>query len=86
MLPSETLKVRNCAEHSVLWWQLTRGALPTYLAQLLAQNLEQASPQTAASMHAVPTRRGAGGLREQSRFCFDSGTAIRMTIKPGRKT
>ena len=47
IVPSRLWKLRNCAQHGVLKWQVQRGTLRPFLAKLLDQSLEASDPQGA---------------------------------------
>ncbi len=40
LVPSELWKVRNCAQHGIFKWYISRGTLPAFLARILGQSLE----------------------------------------------
>ena len=43
-LPSQLMKVRNCAQHGVLKWHIERGTLRAFLAKVLDQSTESRDP------------------------------------------
>ena len=47
VVPSRLWKLRNCAQHGVLKWQMERGTLRAFLARILDQSLESSDPQGA---------------------------------------
>ena len=61
VVPSRLWKLRNCAQHGVLKWQIERGTLRPFLAKLFDQSLEAADPQ-GAPLSAQWVIRSNGGL------------------------
>jgi len=86
-VPSQVWKVRNCADHAVLAWQLARGTLPAHLAEILGQSLEHAvSPAPAAAVATMAAPSSVETSTSPQRFVFDRGPVFHMTIKPNPKS
>jgi hypothetical protein len=61
VVPSRLWKLRNCAQHGVLKWQIERGTLRPFLSKLLDQSLEASDPQ-GAPLTAQWVIRSSGSL------------------------
>ena len=60
LVPSELWKVRNCAQHGILKWYISRGTLPAFLAKILGQSLENREASGVALTTAWTSMAGSG--------------------------
>jgi hypothetical protein len=86
IVPCDVWKVRNCADHALLAWQLARGTLPAHLAEILGQSLEQAESAAPAAAVLTKAKPSSTPAASPQRLVFDSGQTFHMTIKPNPKS
>jgi len=65
LVPSELWKVRNCAQHGILKWYMSRGTLPAFLAKILGQSLES---RDLASVRLTTARTSIAGSGSRERL------------------
>ena len=81
LVPSHLWKVKNCAQHGVLTWHLARGTLPTFLAKILGQSLENHEPVATALVATWAVDPDAGARQRSSDSEPDNGSILNSHLK-----